>query len=130
MSELDDRRYVWRPAATDEEYVLDSFQSPHRPLPCFITDPRGIVSDANLDACLMVDVGRGFIIGKRLETFVSTKDRPLLSRLLQHISAARQPAVRLRMRTRTGRVQAVRLESTLTPDNPSRVRWLARPLAV
>jgi hypothetical protein len=96
-----------------------------RPRPRFITDRRGVLRDANLDACLMVDLGQGYLVGKRLGVLVERADLPQLEHLLQSIGALRRRAISVRIRSRTGALHPVEIEASLTA-NSDEVIWTAR----
>jgi PAS domain-containing protein len=92
----------------------------------FVTDAQGIVADANLHACLMIDLGRRFMIGKPLALFVDREDTEKLDDLLHSLGPANRAKVTLRLRNRVGRVQPVRLEGAFV--NADHVHWSARPI--
>lgn len=77
-----------------------------------ITDRHGWVEDANLEACILLDMGRRALIGKRLSTFVDRADQSRLEQL-GHVEAGER--VRLRLRDRVGRLHLADLVVTAPP---------------
>jgi hypothetical protein len=100
-----------------------SIQEPAR----LVTDSNGLLADANLEACLMLDMGRRALIGKRLATFVDRADLARLDRLLGGLSAGQKVEMRLRMRDRVGRLKMVQMHGAIPPRG-TQVAWKVRPL--
>lgn len=107
--------------SSNEEFVIQRA----RPRPRFVTDRHGIVCDLNLDACLMLDYGRRFLLGKRLALLIARDDVPLLERLLRFIDGRPAAAANLRLRNRVGAFHPVAIRAALAPDS-ERVRWTAQ----
>jgi PAS domain S-box-containing protein len=111
---------VRAPWAQEEELVIQR----SRPRARFVTDRDGVVCDLNLDACVMLDYGRRFLLGKRLALLVARDDVPQLERLLQSIDGHSAPA-NLRFRNRVGSLHPVAIRAALASDS-GRVRWTAQ----
>lgn len=92
----------------------------------FVVDDAGILQDANLDACVLLDMGRRALIGKRFALFVDRKDIGLLGGLLQP-REGRGRSVEVRLRNRIGHVQRVRLEGAGSKPG-TRMMLDARPI--
>lgn len=91
----------------------------------FLTDRNGIVSDVNLDACVLVDLGRRYLIGKPLDLVFVRADGPRLARVLASVeSSPAGVSDHVRLRTRTGLQRPVRIEGTLS-SNGDHVFWQA-----
>jgi PAS domain-containing protein len=109
----------------DEDRVPNTPMAPAR----IFTDRDGRVEDANLEACVMLDMGRRALIGKRLATFVARADLPNLDRLLAHLPASRRSETCLQLRDRVGRLKAVQIEGAM-PTAGTRVAWKVRPVVL
>lgn len=92
--------------------------------PRFTTDRAGIVADANLEACLMIDLGRRYLIGKRLSLLVHRPDVTRVDHVLRALATERRVDIGLHLRDRVGRVRPVRIRAEL--DGADRVIWSAR----
>ncbi|MBL8744129.1 MAG: hypothetical protein JNK04_23640 [Myxococcales bacterium] len=79
----------------------------------------------NLDACVMLDYGRRFLVGKRLALLVTRDDLPALETMLRSVGVSRSNAGRVRMRGRVGALHPVAMQASLA-SGLAQVRWTAQ----
>jgi PAS domain S-box-containing protein len=81
------------------------------PDPCFLTDPEGVIREANPAAGALLRLARTYLLGKPLAAYVAEEDLPSLHKALARVGALAEGKTlnwegRLRPRRTTERVQA------------------------
>src|SRR5215203_860818 len=95
-----------------------------------VTDPVGIVSQANQAAARLLRLPPSFMPGKALASYVANEDRPRFRTLLSSLSHASKSGTALfKLQPRDGDIVEAELTySTAAPAlrQPSTIRWMAR----
>jgi PAS domain-containing protein len=95
-----------------------------------VTDPFGMILDANLRAAGLLAADGRFVVGRPLASFVATEDRPRLRDLLRRLPRAETTDWRVRLRPR-GRDQVQVLASVAVGRDGAgavrELRWLLWP---
>jgi PAS domain-containing protein len=100
------------------------------PVAYLVTDPFGMILDANLRAAGLLAAGGRFVVGRPLASFVAAEDRPRLRDLLRRLPRAETTDWRILLRPRGGDQVQVLASVAVGRDGAGVVRelrWLLWP---
>jgi PAS domain S-box-containing protein len=97
-----------------------------------VTDPDGIIQEANLAAAQLLQAGAGELVGQPLTAYVHSSDRTLLRELMAAAGRARPSAsavLRLQPQDSPPLEAALKVAASQPKDQPGRLLWLVRDVS-
>jgi PAS domain S-box-containing protein len=97
------------------------------PVAYLVTDPRGVITHVNRQACVLLNAGARLLVGKTLTAFIARADRPRFRDLVEVMSdVILHTELRVQPRAEETCWVAVVAQRATSQDGGACVRWLMR----
>jgi PAS domain S-box-containing protein len=101
------------------------------PIAYLVTDPKGVITHVNRQACVLLNAGARLLVGKTLTAFIARGDRPRLRDLIEAMSDVMlHTELRVQPRADEATWVGVIAQRATSQDTGACIRWLVRSTRV